>query len=322
MDANGGMCSIISAEGGILEIFAGRYSGGCENIDNALKAYSADPIRVDRMSGRRVTIPEPALTILLMLQPKMLADMIGNRGMNDRGLTGRFLYSIPKSRVGSRKIDPDPVPEEIRKTYEELVFSLLSDSIEDPTREEISLSEGASQLWQAFSKDLEPKLVEEYHDIQKWAGKIAGTTLRIAGLICRVNAGKDGLVCRDPWEELPHYEITEEDMRNAIRIARYFIEHAQAAFCRMGLEKLTSQARKVLEIIRRQKWSTFSLRDIQQQTHILRTADEIQSVLDHLQDYGYIQITDMETHRRPGRPSNPKYRANPVIFQGCLPPAA
>ena len=46
---NGGILSVISSEGGIFDIMAGRYSSKT-NIDVWLKGHCGDPIYVDRMS--------------------------------------------------------------------------------------------------------------------------------------------------------------------------------------------------------------------------------------------------------------------------------
>jgi replicative DNA helicase len=45
---HGGRIAVISAEGGLFDILAGRYSNGAPNLDAVLKAYGCESIRVDR----------------------------------------------------------------------------------------------------------------------------------------------------------------------------------------------------------------------------------------------------------------------------------
>ena len=66
----GGRLAIITAEGGIFDITAGRYLPKTSpNLDLWLKGHSGDPLRVDRRSRPPEHIPRPALTLGLMIQP-------------------------------------------------------------------------------------------------------------------------------------------------------------------------------------------------------------------------------------------------------------
>jgi hypothetical protein len=46
--------AVLSAEGGIFGIMAGRYSKGAPNIDIFLKGHAGEPVRVDRGSREPV----------------------------------------------------------------------------------------------------------------------------------------------------------------------------------------------------------------------------------------------------------------------------
>ena len=48
MADNNGIITVISTEGGLFDIFNGKYSSNVVSIDTVLKAYSGDSIRVDR----------------------------------------------------------------------------------------------------------------------------------------------------------------------------------------------------------------------------------------------------------------------------------
>jgi uncharacterized protein DUF3987 len=79
----GGRLAIISAEGGIFDIIAGRYSPkAVPNMDLWLKGHSGDPLRVDRKGRPPEHIPRPALTLGLMIQPSVLDAIILSRMLN------------------------------------------------------------------------------------------------------------------------------------------------------------------------------------------------------------------------------------------------
>lgn len=171
------------------------------NIDVLLKGYSGDPIRVDRVGRNSETIMAPALTILLMAQPSVLSGIMSNDTFRGRGLTARFLYSIPTSFVGQRRYRSNPVPEEVYRRYADCITNLLEDEY-SKVPELITLSPQADRMLEAFAEELEPKLKTEYADIGDWAGKIVGNTLRIAGLLSRCSVRRShALYCKLPRKQ-------------------------------------------------------------------------------------------------------------------------
>lgn len=83
--------SEFSSEGGIFDIISGAYSK-IVNLDVILKAYSNDFVRIDRISRESISLKKPNLTILLMVQPKVLENIMNNSVFSGRGLNARFLY--------------------------------------------------------------------------------------------------------------------------------------------------------------------------------------------------------------------------------------
>src|SRR5262249_44730107 len=70
MAENKGRMAVISDEGGIFDIMAGRYSKNASpNLDLFLQGHSGSPVRVDRGSREPVLINSPALTMVLTPQP-------------------------------------------------------------------------------------------------------------------------------------------------------------------------------------------------------------------------------------------------------------
>lgn len=125
MDKHGGCITVCSAEGGVFDSMAGRYEKGV-NFDVYLKGHAGDMIVVDRIGRRTNSIPAPRLTMLLTIQPEVLSGLMGNTTFRGRGLCGRFLYAMCKSKVGHREISPAPVPDRVRMEYRAFVRRILS----------------------------------------------------------------------------------------------------------------------------------------------------------------------------------------------------
>lgn len=306
LDENDGRMALLSSEAGILDNITGAYSK-VVNIDALLKSYSGDTIRVDRVGRPSEYISHPCLTIFLMAQPSATSKFLNNESFRGRGLTARFLYSVPASHVGDRQYRGTPVPQEVYDAYERKIFNILEDEYSSEP-EVITLSPEADLLLEKFAQELEPKLVREYAEISDWCGKLVGNTLRIAGLLCRAGTYRshDFLDVPEPLV------VDEQTMKNAIRLGRYFLSHALAAFDVMPENSMYKNAYTILRMIHDKKLTEFTRRDVMRNCQTFKRAEAVQPVLDFLEDYGYIKaLNPLPTYGR-GRPPMAKYLVNPL----------
>ena len=231
-----------------------------------------------------------------------------------QGLTARFLYCLPESRVGYRNVNPLTVPPEIRNGYEDLILHLLQESLSKEA-EEITVSAEAEMIRRQFADDIEHRLLGDLEEFRDWAGKIVGTAMRIAAILCLAETRSNGrIVDEESTDPTPH-EISAEHMFKAIRIANYYIEHAKTAFRKMGVELLNDRCERVVQIIKKQHLTPLTLRDLMRACRFLPVKEEAQKVLDHLETYGYLSMQNPELRTRAGRPSNPVYDVNPWVFE-------
>lgn len=308
---NNGTAAIVSAEGGIFDMLAGIYTKNV-NIDVFLKAHSGDDIRVDRIGRSSESISLPALTVLLAVQPSVLSGMMSNGVFRGRGLTARFMYCMPQSKVGDRKYRTRPIPDEVSRCYEVLIRNLLQE--ETPkTPELIRLSPEADKLLEEFACAVESRLKTEYSDIPDWAGKLVGAVLRISGLLCRAASAH----CSDFLDLSDSMIVDGETMASAIAVGRYFTEHSRAAYSLMGADDLIKQSQYTLDAIMKNGLLEFTRRDIMRMCRSFKKVEQVQPVLNHLADLGYVALKETEQTFGKGRPANPTYLVNPLLYQAA-----
>ena len=301
--------SILSAEGGIFDIIGGRYSNGIPNLDLYLQSHSGDPVKVDRGSREPVYLERPALSLGLSPQPEVLRGLVDKPGFRGRGLLARFLYLLPRTNLGYRELESEPVSEDVENEYCNLVCSLLDiEQAEDEQGKKIpyilKISNKSYQEWLDFARVVEKDLREggRFEYITDWAGKLPGAAARIAGLLhCAENPYQ-------PWAE----DISLETMQRALELASIFSSHALIAFDMMGADKALEQARKIWRWIERGNYRAFTKRDcfraLQGSFHRAQNMDEPLKVL---QERNYIQEIKQQASSG-GRPSK-KYYVNPEI---------
>ena len=297
---NRGRAAIASAEGGIFDILNGIYTKNV-NIDVFLKGHSGDTIRVDRIGRASELIDHPALTMLLAVQPDVLHGLMTNGTFHGRGLTARFLYSIPKSNRGNRKFYTNPISDAVKSSYNHLIRTLL---VKDENDEPLHLTQGATLILEKLYLNTESRFHTDLAEIESWAGKYTGAVLRIAGLLhIAENNG------------IPEFsDVSEQTMKNAARIGEYFLEHAKAAHALMGADPVNKQGEYLLSKIQKAQVREFSRRDAMRMCRGIKTAESIQPVLNRLCEYGYIAPKSMEPVLGVGRRPSEVYLTNPCLL--------
>ncbi|NYH52800.1 hypothetical protein HNR06_002389 [Nocardiopsis arvandica] len=303
----GGRLAVLSAEGGIFQILAGRYSGA-PNFDLFLKGHAGDMLRVDRRD-RTEHVESAVLTLGLAVQPDVIREIATGPGFRGKGLLGRFLYALPESNIGTREVDPDPVPSDVAATYEERLMRMVVHLFDWTDPQVLQLSPEADQLRLDYARALEPRLHPRTGDLghmSDWAGKSVGAIVRIAALLHLADNPVDGY-------RLP---IGGETMAAAIRIGAYFTAHAEAAFDHMGADPEMERARLVLDWLRRKQPARFTVREAFSglpRGTFPKVADVLPS-LELLEGYGWIAM-EPPPPRNPkgGRPPSPAYQVHPQI---------
>lgn len=297
---NNGCAAVVSAEGGIFDIISGLYSRNV-NIDVFLKGHSGDTIRVDRIGRASESIIHPALTMVLAVQPEVLNGLMSNNTFRGRGLTARFLYSMPKSTVGRRSFSAEPIPEGVKARYRDLIETILSGNNE---QEPISLDDEAAEVLEGLFNEVEVRLKDDLAEIQDWAGKFVGAVLRISGILHVMKYPKDSMFDAVDRETMEHAEI----------IGRYFLAHAKAAYSLMGADTVNKDAQHLLSLIKRERLTEFSRRDAMRLCRSFKTADSMQPVLNRLCEYGYLAVKPQEPVSGIGRRPSEVYVTNPAAL--------
>lgn len=295
----GGRIAVMSAEGGVFDQIAGRYTGK-PALDVYLNGHAGDALHVDRIGRPPEYIARPALTIGITTQPSTFRALARVTDIKGRGLLGRFLWSLPRTNIGARMIAPEPVWPEVLDTYVNRMCALaqsLAGWETDPYRATFMPLAGA--LIEQYEHEVEPTLAEggELGHVAEWGGKLVGHTVRIAALLHLAEG--DG----EQWRS----SVNERDVEGAIAVARYLKAHALAVFAFMRADEAVDGARAVLA------WAeahgeTFSQREAHRALQArFRTVDEVAAAIATLLDTGNLIALPVERGAR-GRPASPRFR--------------
>jgi replicative DNA helicase len=308
----GGRLAIITAEGGIFDIIAGRYSkSNLPDLDIWLKGHSGDRLKVDRIGREPENIPHPALTLGLMIQPAVLAAIATRQDFRGRGLLARFLYTRPVSKVGHRSIGT-PVDSKVEAAYHDAVKDLATGMAAwgGDNRAVLTLTEDARREFERIEAAVEPSLAKdgELALLVDWGSKYAGAVARVAGILHLADHGASKGTCSS---------VSVETILAAERIGEYFKAAAINVFTEMGTDQVTVDAIFLLERIHHLGQDEVSERDLftAASRGRFRTTEDLRSVLRRLVDHGYLIPLPKPKPLGAGRPVSPRYRVHKVIAE-------
>ncbi|MFZ5585977.1 MAG: DUF3987 domain-containing protein [Thermodesulfobacteriota bacterium] len=300
---------IASAEGGLFDTLAGRYSNGVPNLDLVLKAHAGEPVRVDRKNAPPIIMNSPALTLCLSPQPEVVSGLMGKPGFRGRGLLGRFAYILPQTRLGRRMVDAPPIPQATRRAFDDALRRLLdlpwtSDEHGEPAAHVLHLERRAYLAWVEFAEAIEPELAEggSFEGVRDWAGKLPGLAARLAG----------NLHAMEHLERATGLAVAESTMARALDLAAALAGHALAAFGMMGADHDVEAAKRVLAWIRRDHIERFTMREAHRAVRgLLQKAEQVRAALSILEERGHVLAEPAPKTSAPGRPASPSYIVNP-----------
>ena len=313
----GGRIALLSPEGDVFDMMAGRYSqGGGPNLGVYLKGHAGDPLRVDRKGRPPEHVDRPALTVGLAVQPEVLRQIADRPGFRGRGLLARFLWSAPAGTVGRRQVGAAPVPAGVRERYatevKALARSLLDQAeagrlagVTEPMT--ILLDPAAAAVLLELERELEPRLDAETGDLgpRRGLGGQAGRgdrPHRRAAPPGRAPARRLGPAGRgrDDARRRGHRPLPHRPCPGRVR------PHGR----RPGPGRRPLPAR----LDRADRPERFTRRELF--TALPRgrfpKVDALDPALELLEAHGYVRRAAQPAPKGPGRPPSPTYEVNPL----------
>jgi replicative DNA helicase len=306
----GGRFAVLSPEGEIFSIAAGRYSGA-PNLGDLKSAHAGEAIRTERM-GRTAHIEQATLTIGVCTQPGVLTRFGDTPEFREQGLLARLLYSVPGSLLGWRNPSPDPIQPAARDLYVSTLtaLTLSLDALTEPRT--VTFTPDAARAVTRLLGDIEPRFRTVGEDgkpgdlahMTDWGGKLAGAIIRIAGLIHLAQHARDG------WDR----PITRQTLDTAVQLGDYYTGHAKAAYDTIGADPATAHARAILQYLHTTRPAQISARDLMRALRgRFSKASDAAAPLAILESHGWIRQRPAAPAQGRGRPAAPTWDVHPGI---------
>lgn len=290
--------AIVSTEGGLFSLMTGRYSDK-SNLDVYLFGWSGDTIRVDRIGRAGGVVRKPHLTIGLTVQPSVIEELASQPELAGRGLTARFMYSMPPSNVGWRDMSRAPaIHDAVAADYARRLIGLAEHMRALPPDVMLEFEPEALTLFNEWRQDVERRRrpAADLHHMSEWTTKMESTVARLAGLLALAEGR----------------QIDAGVMERALSVGRYWEAHARLAHEAWGSDPVVNRAVRIIDWALRTETSRLSLRNAYRDADRKMTPEDAVDAINLLVARGWLRSADdrpLEAGRR-GVPS-PEFDLHP-----------
>lgn len=290
--AHGERLAILSTEADLFDLLLRGNPAQRASMNVYLKAWSGDELRRDRKGGSETgpestVLEHPLLTVSVTVQPSVLAKLLTDEEMTNRGFAARFMFSMPADLMGQR---------DQRRRFRAGDLATAAD-YEDAARDlatrwsrwarpaNLHLDPGAKALFEDFLVELEPGLAVggRHEALAEWIAKLVASVARYSGLLHLAEQG-------DPEEP-----VSEATMRRAIMLGRYWLGHAEGV---QGVaeDEVQRQAQMILEWVASE--GVGSIRPADLQAGMRRPGEGLDKVADYIEplnlliQHGWLRYED------------------------------
>jgi hypothetical protein len=231
----------LSPEGrGVVDVLMGKYGKGSESDEDLYcSAYCRESVKVSRVSRPPVTLSNPCLAVLWLIQPDKARRLTESEAITESGLLPRFLICDSKAEAMDEPEEPRAMNQSTVQDWAELIRHLLEEfrakgetpvtiQAEKEARRHIIAFQNASSARRRKGGDL--------HDIAPFVSRWAENAWRLALVL---HAGKHG---RDAGK----IDLEADTARRAVEIVKWFSREQLAI---LAPERSSRNRKRLLRLI-------------------------------------------------------------------------
>jgi len=276
---------------GIIKIILGRFGGGNDTGETIyLAGYSGDSYSVERTTRDDISLRNPCLSTLFMIQPDAMKQLTTSEAMTQSGFMPRFLMADVHADLEDDPEDNLRVSDETSAEWAKLIRDVVHYCRDNPDKTVVNLTKDAGDMLREESNRVK-RLGRTGASLERFHSYVAryGENLRKLHLVLHVaKYGKDA----------EDHEADVETSQKAIEIARWFLDESLTILRSGQIEKMQKRMARLVKIINETKTKEITMRDLKK-SHTITEQDiaELQETFPDTLELGE------RKHAKGGRPS-------------------
>lgn len=270
-------------------------------LEVLLNGFSGDPTSFERSSTASLDIVNPRISLCVLTQEAKLKRMSKKTNFGDEGFLPRCLIYFART-LRSRKPMGTPVPEHLRKYWEERLKLLFNFSYLQPNSginpHVLRFSDEAARAWEEIVLDFDNYNYGDTRILRAWHVKMKGVLARIAAIYHLFESD-------NPFEE----SIPVERIREAAVLLFIAKENMVKVYSLFFPDKTMICIKKIINWLEREgrTINNFSVREVYRTLGL--TVEDTYQACNSLKIWGVLEGS-MERVKEVGRRHSPFYHVN------------
>lgn len=268
-----------------MDVLMGRYNSKSNDQpadDVFVKAFSGDPIKVDRQGAGSIDILNPCLSVLWMVQPGKVDKLLTAESLKDSGFLQRCLFGYSEG-VSGNFLDAVPIPEDVSRAYHESLRLILDHDVAVSGQGVINLSRAAGLRINDVREQRRQFWAQKGDNYQMFECRYAEQAVRIA---LNLHLAK----YPGAWAK---QELELETVDAAIEILGFYIQNHDGIFASFEHNEAVSHSMEVAKLLKH-FGGAFTLREARR--------SPLKSLEPGLEDYLEAEVAEGRLHKfRAGR---------------------
>lgn len=246
----------LSAEArGAIDTLMGRYR---EATDEGifLSAYSgSEPVKIHRKGSPPIVLHSPCLTLLWLVQPDKMREMLESPAMSESGLLPRFLLADTKAEPQEEPEEWHCIPETVKTAWAALVHDLLNEYHEpDAKARVIEPEREAVVLLRAYKNELVPRVRTggDLADVSIYAARWGENAWRLAVVLHAALHGAEA------WCE----NLSADTAHKAVKLMRWFSAQQLRVLAAGREDRLHKRLEKLRDVLALEPQNAKTLREL------------------------------------------------------------
>ena len=271
----------------VVQNLMGRYNA-LQTSDESLhlSGYSGDFVRVDRQGRDAVVLHRPCLSLCWLVQPDLLATMLGEDSLSASGFLPRLLICDTRARPQRIEGEAPALPESIRAAWWQLVADLLANYHAAASPFRIEPTPAALACLTEFHNAVVDRRIGDLADVGAFAARYAENAWRMAVTFHAALYGADA-------HSRP---LDAETAGNAVRVVEWFAAAQLDILSKARRQAASKVEDEVLELIsanRDRKGQDFTTAREVQRARIVATAEAAHALLARMESSGLLSGEDV-----------------------------
>lgn len=225
-----------------IDVLMGRYSSknNDEPADDVfVKAFSGDPIRVDRQGSGSLEIEHPCLSVFWMVQPGKVDKVLSADSLKDSGFLQRCLFGYSEGVTGNA-LNAEPIGKDVLVAYHEAIKAILAYDMPDGVPGCVRLSREAGLMINNVRETYRPGWANSGENSQMFECRYAEQAVRIA---LNLHLGR----YVESWSKR---DIDVETVQAAIEILGFYTQNHQAIFTSFEHSEAVGRSQEVVKLLK------------------------------------------------------------------------